>query len=414
MKIKLIISCVILFFCIGVLNAQSSDNKGSDNNLIEISLLEQYENIQFDKINSCYYIYDSIGNAGIANANGEVLVSPMNGKMAISVSRNWDWYFMFGDETGEFERPVEFSTNANNIIIGNIAITQGLFKTVVKRDSSHDEMNVIIQYDKYDYISIVLIANNFTSIEGFCVGRLDENNNVLWGFCDEDGNEIIPCEYTGIFYDGETFTGDNTKEKFEWNDNAFYAEYVNNDSDFTSNDTETRIYKVGDYYDEDGKQGVVFEVSKDGRHGKIVSLDYTKTQWNAHKVKGCDYKGNSWTGASDLNNGKKNTDKVLAREDSQLYLAFLWCREKGSDWYLPSQNELRKIFELKDILNETIEMEGGNVLSGVHHFSSTEYPYATEKMVSTLNYAAVVTMNNGLHFKGDKNDTFKVRAVATF
>ncbi|MBE6203019.1 MAG: serine/threonine protein kinase, partial [Rikenellaceae bacterium] len=31
-------------------------------------------------------------------------------------------------------------------------------------------------------------------------------------------------------------------------------------------------YKVGDYYNENGKEGVVFEVSDDGRHGKIVSL----------------------------------------------------------------------------------------------------------------------------------------------
>ncbi len=39
------------------------------------------------------------------------------------------------------------------------------------------------------------------------------------------------------------------------------------------------IYKVGDYYTDGTKEGVVFDVWNGGRHGKIVSLDQAELQW---------------------------------------------------------------------------------------------------------------------------------------
>ena len=45
----------------------------------------------------------------------------------------------------------------------------------------------------------------------------------------------------------------------------------------------TKTYKVGDYYDDGAKQGVVFEVTPDGKHGKIVSLTESSEalQWTS-------------------------------------------------------------------------------------------------------------------------------------
>ena len=40
-----------------------------------------------------------------------------------------------------------------------------------------------------------------------------------------------------------------------------------------------RTWKVGDYYNVDGKEGVVFWVDETGKHGKIVSLDQADMQW---------------------------------------------------------------------------------------------------------------------------------------
>lgn len=41
----------------------------------------------------------------------------------------------------------------------------------------------------------------------------------------------------------------------------------------------TKRYKVGDYYSENGKRGVVFSVSADGCHGKIVSVSEVCVSW---------------------------------------------------------------------------------------------------------------------------------------
>ena len=40
-----------------------------------------------------------------------------------------------------------------------------------------------------------------------------------------------------------------------------------------------KTYKVGDLYDENGKKGIVYEVSADGKHGKIVSLEEGYERW---------------------------------------------------------------------------------------------------------------------------------------
>lgn len=43
------------------------------------------------------------------------------------------------------------------------------------------------------------------------------------------------------------------------------------------------VYRVGDYYNENGKEGVVFEVDATGRHGKIVGMKQTSLPWAIDK-----------------------------------------------------------------------------------------------------------------------------------
>ena len=132
-----------------------------------------------------------------------------------------------------------------------------------------------------------------------------------------------------------------------------------------------KTYKVGDYYDDGTKQGVVFDVWDNGRHGKIVSLDQNKSKWctNEQIVVGADSKSN----------GKANTDKVMARGDANQYPAFTWCRNKGVDWYLPAIDELKLLLlndSVLDAVNITLAQKGGTKLSnkkfGEWYWSSTE------------------------------------------
>ena len=94
-----------------------------------------------------------------------------------------------------------------------------------------------------------------------------------------------------------------------------------------------KTYKVGDYYNENGKKGVVFKVSVGGRHGKIVSMVESKEALN-------------W--------------------DS----AFKWCADLGEGWYLPSKNELLTIYKNRGKLNHKLT---DRISSSYLYWSSTEY-----------------------------------------
>ena len=132
--------------------------------------------------------------------------------------------------------------------------------------------------------------------------------------------------------------------------------------------TATRTYKVGDYYNVNGKKGVVFEVSDGGRHGKIVSLDETRAPWDSRFK----FFNGTKTGANSMSDGKANTDKIMSRSDSEYFEAFVWCRNKGDDWYLPAKEELKAIYNNKSAIDSTLTKHGGAKLQNRWYWSSTE------------------------------------------
>lgn len=160
-------------------------------------------------------------------------------------------------------------------------------------------------------------------------------------------------------------------------------------------------YQVGDYYDDGKRQGVVFVVSDDGRHGKIVSLDQTREEWCTDGL----FKKKSVVGASSDSDGKSNTDKVIARADSENYPAFQWCRAKGDEWYLPSKEELALLSKVKDKVNKTLIDKSMEELSGIIYWSSTE---------KGSKFAWGVLMNDGRTGYGNKDFRSSVRAVSAF
>jgi len=162
-------------------------------------------------------------------------------------------------------------------------------------------------------------------------------------------------------------------------------------------------YKVGDYYNENGKEGVVFEVSDDGRHGKIVSLDETILQWCTSEQYNKDFA----LGLTDESYGKVNTDKVMQRGDSDQYPAFVWCRNKGADWYLPAVDELKAIYNNKSAINSTLAEYNAKQIAG-YYWSSTEGEYDPES------YAWFVNMLNGYTYDNFKLNYYYVRAVSAF
>ncbi|MBO5805307.1 MAG: TIR domain-containing protein [Tidjanibacter sp.] len=170
------------------------------------------------------------------------------------------------------------------------------------------------------------------------------------------------------------------------------------------------VYEVGYYYDRDGKQGVVFEVSADGRHGKIVSLTQSGSQMNW-----CAYKGDQKrsVGTESRTDGAANQAVVSAvRGWQEKFPAFAWCAEQGDGWYLPAIEELEKFAtnaKVNSAVNNTLSREGGTPLFGLGdsgwYWSSTE---------ADKNCVWFVRMNYGDSGSGTKDYTYHVRAVATF
>ena len=159
---------------------------------------------------------------------------------------------------------------------------------------------------------------------------------------------------------------------------------------------EVETYSVGDYYDDGKRQGVVFAVWDDGRHGKIVSLDQTTKQWFTGKQ--------SFVRASSDSDGKSNTDKVMARADSHRYPAFRWCRAKGDEWYLPSKEELKLLYQVCDKVNKTLKDKSMEELDGWYWSSMDIYHDS----------ACIVTMYDGDTSFSLKNGSRYVRAVSAF
>ena len=167
-------------------------------------------------------------------------------------------------------------------------------------------------------------------------------------------------------------------------------------------------YKVGDYYDDGTKKGVVFYVTDDGKHGKIVSLDQAKKQWCTEER--CDKI--IAVGALSTDNGKANADKVMARSDSKEYPAFSWCRAKGKDWYLPAIDELELLLlndSVRNVVNSTLAEYGADGLwdENAWYWSSSEY-------VNEKTFARLVSMYSGSIRIGNKYSSNSVRAVSVF
>lgn len=158
-------------------------------------------------------------------------------------------------------------------------------------------------------------------------------------------------------------------------------------------------YQVGDYYYDGVKEGVVFEVDGLGFHGKIVSLDEAQLQWCI----GEEYDA----GAIDYYNGRNNQDLIEHIADWRTkYPAFAWCADQGKGWYLPSLNELKVIYRVKDKVDRTLAKMIRYKIQNAGYWSSTEDDEFC---------AWYVDMNLGNTYNLDKSLTYGyVRAVSAF
>ena len=160
------------------------------------------------------------------------------------------------------------------------------------------------------------------------------------------------------------------------------------------------VYQVGDYYNRNGIEGVVFKVDQNGKHGCILGLKNSYKQWCTDD----EYKRKTVTGANDKQSGLWNLDRIGQVGWYANYPAFLWCGNQGEGWYIPVVEELKTIYGVKDRLNITLRERGGDHIS--------YYVWSSEE--DSAPCAFVINMDSGKVDPMEKCLSFSVYVAHTF
>ena len=171
-------------------------------------------------------------------------------------------------------------------------------------------------------------------------------------------------------------------------------------------------YEIGDYYNENGKEGIVIEVDQDGNNGKIISLYQSPTtlQWASDSVE-----QNRLVGTIYMSEGVRNLAKIVEIPNWMgKYPAFKWCFDYGKGWYLPSLQEVERFLifpAIREAINRGLTENGGTPLADVSYWSSTEDDTQAGAGIFRAKYVNAKAMTAAANLKKYK---FYVRAVASF
>ena len=173
-------------------------------------------------------------------------------------------------------------------------------------------------------------------------------------------------------------------------------------------------YKIGDYYNDGVKDGIVFEVSAGGNHGKIVSINHSITDQIWYAGLYSDKYSKSSIGVKSKADGAKNMEKIVSLADwAASYPAFRWCTELGEGWYLPAIEELVAIYNNKSLITPAVLAD----INKSHFISSTESGKIRDKVSSWRdNHKTVlaIDMSDGETYQRYRDSYSNIIAVAKF
>ena len=170
------------------------------------------------------------------------------------------------------------------------------------------------------------------------------------------------------------------------------------------NDSTTKLgpktsapYKIGDYYNDGTKEGIVYEISYGGYKGKIVSLEQNQCEWSEKEVDADE---------ASSTDGMYNMQKMRSLQNWQNdYPAFAWCASLGEEWYLPALIELKAIYAQRSAINKALKAKGKPELENDWHWSSRQYDESC---------AWIIYMGDGYTTYDKKHCYNYVRAVSAF
>jgi hypothetical protein len=149
-------------------------------------------------------------------------------------------------------------------------------------------------------------------------------------------------------------------------------------------------YVIGDF----AQGGVVFWVSPNGQHGKVISIyDSGEMPWsNISSLIG--------TSANSFKNGAGNT-VAITQQNGHTNSAAKHCAEFSyggyDDWFLPSQGDLDEIYGLRSTINIKSRQNNGEEFGDSAYWSSTEIT-ATTAYIRYLTLAATGSSPKGSNY----------------
>ncbi|MDR0874006.1 MAG: hypothetical protein LBN27_11170, partial [Prevotellaceae bacterium] len=170
-------------------------------------------------------------------------------------------------------------------------------------------------------------------------------------------------------------------------------------------DASANTYKIGDVYLEDGvAKGIIADISADGSEGLVVSPDeYAGLKW-----------GPNTTLINTGTDGYANTNLIRAAADyngGAAYLAAFTCVNLGADeWFLPSKEELLKVYANRSFINQRLEAYGKTKLGA----TASAYWTSSEKDAGNaylLQFATESTHFAGTVYEVKKDSAIAVRAI---
>jgi len=167
-------------------------------------------------------------------------------------------------------------------------------------------------------------------------------------------------------------------------------------------------YQVGDF----AHGGVVFWVDDSGEHGLLCAKGDQVGEDSIQWYNGSYVNTSAW--GDGLYAGEMNTALIVAAQEGGPYdyaaamcasFGFIVDGVKYGDWYLPSVDELKLMYQNKNAIDSTSAANGGASFTNSEYWSSEEYD---------LNNAYIVNFNGGNTDYKSKNRKYKIRAVRKF
>lgn len=189
-------------------------------------------------------------------------------------------------------------------------------------------------------------------------------------------------------------------------------------------DQPAKEYKIGDYYNENGVEGIVYAFAEIAKYNDsfteivgydkycyLFSMDQVYIEWSTENVQ-CN--------AMNPKDGAKNMTSISYQDSTYAkYPAAKWCADHGEGWYLPASNELHMMWDAISggnhvftdptvaAFNKTLTENGGQPIEETFYWTSNEV---------SESHAEVVCFSDG---KGVcleilKSTDYDVRAIYKF